>query len=223
MDVTIELPIGLGPNAGQKHAPILTPQRTQLIDQLHPKYFTLASSGKLWSASSTTAAAIPIFATNATPTFGIFNPAGNNTAVVLCRYNVGLVAGTGVAGNILYMFLKGAGSAAAGTAAPISTFTAGPAIQPGLLGRSYTGNIVFGTSFTIGGAVNALAVHRQSNLSQGAPVTGTAAVYSLFEDFDGNVIIPPGTLWATGATTAIAETVVQSVLAYEVPIEALSQ
>jgi len=177
-----------------------------IVSELHGKYFTQTYRGRLWHASITAATAIPAFATNATPNFGIFNPAGNNTAVVLARFNVGFAAGTGIAGQIGYAYLNPAGTAPAGTAAPVSAYTAGPAIQSGVAGGKYAGNIIFGSSFTIGGVVSALTIHKWANLSQGAPITTTAAMYSLFEDFDGTVIVPPNTLWCPVASAAIAET-----------------
>lgn len=190
-----------------------------LVSQLHPPLFNQAMRNNLWTASNATGSpvAIPLFATNATPTFGIFNPAGNNKAFVLQRYNVQFTAGTGIAGGIGYAYLSPAGSAAAGTAAPISTFTAGPAMKSGIVGQTYGGNLIFGISFTIGGAVSALTLHRWSNLSQGAPITSTASFWNLYEDFDGGVIIPPGTLWAPVASVAIAETCQESVVGYEIP------
>lgn len=190
-----------------------------VVAELHGPYFTQTYRGKCWHASNATGSpvAIPLFATNATPTFGIFNPAGNNTAVVLKRICFGWTAGTGIAGSIGYAYLNPAGTATAGTAAPISTSTAGPTIQNGIVGTPYSGNIVFGTSFTIGGAVSALKMHKWSGIGQGAPITSTAAMWTLFEDFDGTVIVPPNTLWCPVASVAIAETFQISLSAYEIP------
>lgn len=190
-----------------------------LCADLHPKYFNQAIRDNLWVASADVGApvAIPLMATNASPTFGIFNPAGNNKAFVICRYNVQFTAGTGVAGGIGYAYLSPAGSATAGTAAPISTSTAGIAMKSAILGKTYNGNLRFVIAATIGGAVSALTLHSWSNLSQGAPITSTASYWNLFEDIDGRMIVPPNTLWCTVASVAIAETVSQSVLGYEIP------
>ncbi len=190
-----------------------------IVDELHGRYFNQNYRGRLWTASNATGSpvAIPLFATNATPTFGILNPAGNTTAVVLVRWSAGFTAGTGIAGSIGYAYLSPAGTAPAGTAAPISTYTAGPAIQMGVCGQKYGGNVLFGISFTIGGAVIGLTLHRWSPNGQGAPITSTASVFSIFEDFDGSVIVPPNTLWAPVASVAIAETFQQSLVAYEIP------
>lgn len=186
---------------------------------LHWPSFVQTYRKNLWTASNAVGSpvAIPLMATNATPTFGIFNPAGNTTAVVLVRWSAGFTAGTGIAGSIGYAYLNPAGTVPAGTAAPASTYTAGPSIKMGVCGSVYGGNILFGTSFTIGGVVSALTLHRWSPIGQGAPITSTAGVFSIFEDFNGSVIVPPNTLWCPVASVAIAETFQQSLTAYEVP------
>ena len=190
-----------------------------MVSQLHGRLFTHTYRGNLWVASNAVASpvAIPLMATNATPTFGIFVPAGNPTAVVLVKWNAGFTAGTGIAGSIGYAYLNPCGTAPAGTANPVSTYTAGPSIKMGVCGKTYGGNVLFGTSFTIGGAVIGLALHRWAPVGQGAPITSTAAVFTIGEEFDGSVIVPPNTLWAPVASVAIAETFQQSLVAYEIP------
>lgn len=188
-----------------------------MVSELHGKYLTQTYRGNLWSFSITTATAIPVFATNATPNFFIFNPPGNTTAVVPVRFNVGFHGGTGIAGAIGYSYITNVPSLV-GTAAPVSAATL---VSPksGIVGQSYTGNIITGSAATISGtAPYALTQLRWSNMSQGAPITSTATAYSLFEEFDGNMIIPPGTLWCPTASTAIAETLEMSLIAYEIPL-----
>lgn len=189
-----------------------------LVDEVHGRYFNQSYRNNLWVASNATGApvAVPLFATNATPLFGVFNPAGSGKAIVPVRINFGWTAGTGIAGCLGYAYVNPAGTAAAGTAAPISTYTAGPTIQMAQVGLPYSGQTVFGISFSIGGAVSALKMHRWSSLGQGAPITSTAAVWNMFEEFDGTVIIPPNTLWAPVASVAIAETFQISLVAYEI-------
>jgi hypothetical protein len=188
-----------------------------IFAELHGKYLTQAYRGKLWNASLTTASAIPAAATNATPNFIVWNPAGNTTAVVLARLNVGFVAGTGIAGQIGYTYVPNAGTSIA-TGAAFSAFTAGPAIRSSIAGAAYTGNILFGTAATATGTAPYVPVRwRWSSLSQGAPITSTAAAYTLFEDFDGSLILPPNVAWYPDATVAIAETMMISLVAYEIP------
>ena len=188
-----------------------------VVAELHGQYFTQNYRGRLWHASITTASAIPVQATNSTPNFAIWNPSGNATSVVLVRMNVGFSAGTGIAGQIGYAYLN-AGPYQLATAGPVSAFTAGPAIQMGLVGSGYGGKIQFGTAATLTGTgISVGTVYKWSNLSQGAPITSTATMYNLFEDFNGTVIIPPGIMFYPVASTAIAETGMITVSAYEIP------
>jgi hypothetical protein len=189
-----------------------------IVAELHGKYYTQNYRGKLWHANITTASAIPVFATNATPNFFIWNPPNNPNNVVLVRFKVGFHAGTGIAGAIGYCYIPNVTSLV-GTAAPLSAATT-TTIRPGLMGLAgYGGQVVAGSAATVTGtAPYAWVQHSWSNLSQGAPITSTAAAYSLFEEFDGSIILTPGTVFAPLASTAIAETVMISVAAYEVPI-----
>jgi hypothetical protein len=188
-----------------------------IFAELHGKYLTQAYRGKLWNASITTASAIPAAATNATPNFIIWNPAGNTSAVVPVRLNVGFAAGTGIAGQIGYTYVPNAGTGIA-TAAAFSTLTAGPAIRSSIAGAAYLGNVLFGTAATGTGTAPYVPVRwRWSSLSQGAPITTTASAYTLFEDFDGSLILPPNTAFYLDATAAIAETMMISLVAYEIP------
>lgn len=189
-----------------------------MVSELHGKYFTQAYRKNSWTASNAVGSpvAVPLMATNCTPTFGILNPAGNNTAVVPQRINFGWTAGTGIAGCLGYAYISPVG-APVGTANTISTYTAGPTIQMDTCGQRYGGNIIFGISFTIGGAVFTPTLHRWSNNGQGAPITSTATLYNIFEEFDGTVIIPPGVCWFPVASVAIAETFQISLMAYEIP------
>jgi len=188
-----------------------------VIAELHGKYYTQNYRGRLWHASIFTASAIPLFATNATPNFFVFNPPNNPNNIVLTKFKVGFVGGTGIAGAIGYAYISGV-NALTGTAAAVSAATT-LTIQGGKMGAGYTGQAVAGSAATVTGAAPyALTMHSNSNLSQGAPITTTAAAYSLFEDFDGTMILPPGTLWCPVGITAIAETVVVSISAYEAPI-----
>ncbi len=188
-----------------------------VVTELHGKYYVQTYRGKAWNLTLATASAIPLFATNATPNFFIWNPPSSGVNCVLTRFTVGFSAGTGVAGAIGYAYLTGV-NALVGTAAPVSAATT-LALKAGIAGNVYGGQTVGGTSATIGGvAPNALTMYRWSNLSQGAPITTTAAAYSLSEDFDGTVIVPPGVLFCPVGNPAPAETFMISLAGYDAPI-----
>src|SRR5712664_361685 len=69
-----------------------------IVAELHGKYYAQTYRGKAWNLTLTTASAIPLFATNATPNFFIWNPVNSSVNCVLVRFTVGFSAGTGVAG-----------------------------------------------------------------------------------------------------------------------------
>lgn len=186
---------------------------------LHGDYFTQTYRGRAWHASNAVGSpvAVPLMVTNASPTFAIFNPAGSGVAAVLKRITFGWTAGTGIAGCIGYAYLYPAGTAMVGTAAPISTFTAGPAIQSGVCGVAYAGPIQFVIAATIGGAKYTATLHKWSGIGQGAPITSTADMWTNYEDFDGTVIVPPNCAWFPVASVAIAETFQISLSAYDIP------
>ena len=191
-----------------------------VVTELHGKYYTQTYRGNLWSANLVTPSAIPASATNATPNFIIWNPAGNNTNVVFTRLNIGFAAGTGIAGQIGYWFLPQAGSGLA-TAGAMSAFTdvSSTQIQPGILGKRYGGSIRFGTAATVTGTGQSVpTLAKWASLSQGAPITTTAAMYNLWEDFDGTFILPPNTALYLAANAAIAETSGITMTAYEAPL-----
>lgn len=202
---------------GQTATQLFGRQAEGVVTELHGKYYVQTYRGKAWNLTLTTASAIPVFATNATPNFFIWNPPGSGVNCVPIKLAIGFSAGTGVAGAIGYAFLTGV-NALVGTAAPVSAATK-LALNSGICGGVYGGLTIGGTAATIGGvAPNALTLYRQSNLSQGAPITTTAAAYSLFEEFDGTVIIPPSTLFCLVGTPAPAETFMISLAGYDAPI-----
>lgn len=189
-----------------------------IVAELHGKYYTQTVRSKLWYANIFTATAIPVFATNATPNFFIWNPSNNTTNVVLVRATYGFHAGTGIAGALGYAYIQNVTSLV-GTAAPVSAATT-TTILPGLIGNAaYGGNVVAGSAATVSGtAPFALKQHSWSPISQGAPITSTASYWSLVHEFDGSMILAPGTFWCPLGSVAVAETFMISVAAYEAPV-----
>lgn len=175
------------------------------------KYYTQAYRGKVFHGSLAVAgAAVPISTTTAIGLV-LWNPLGSGVNVIPIKFRAGFASGTGVAGSIGYMALFSAG--AAPTSAVITAFTAATP-QCGLLGGG--GNkALCGTSATI---VTTTAVFlRPSGFSQGAPITSTAAIWNMVDDFDGEVILTPGTALYPAGNTATAEVLQQAISWMEVP------
>jgi len=184
---------------------------------LHGRYYTQAYNGKILICSLTTATAIPAAATNATPNFIVWNPAGNTTNFVLGSISLGFTAGTGIAGAIGFSYIPQAGAGLA-SAAAMSAFTS-VTPQTGISGLPYAGAIKFGSAATVTGTGASVPVRwKWSNLSQGAPITSTAAAFTMFEEFNGKMILAPNTAFYIDATVAIAETFQISLVGYEAPV-----
>lgn len=188
-----------------------------IVAELHGKYFTQNYRGNLFSASLSSASALVAPATNATPNFVLWNPAGNNVALAVARFSYGYVSGTPAAGTIGYSFLPYAGSNIGGTAA-ISAFTT-LTIRSCTVGKSYTGNALAGSAATITGvAPSAAALLRYGGLSQGIiAAASVAAGMNMNEDFDGTLIVPPGFALYPVCSAASSATYMVSALWEEIP------
>jgi hypothetical protein len=139
--------------------------------------------------------------------------------VVFARLHIGFSAGTGVAGTIGYAYVPGLRDTTVGTTSAMSAITVAATMKTGFVGQPYGGQTVFATAATLlGTAPYVPVIQRWSNLSQGAVLTSTAAMYNLYEDFDGTLILPPGGNIFLTASVAIAETNEISLIAYETPI-----
>lgn len=216
MQGQVQAPPGTSATDGNTYTFLQGKTLELMVSELHGKYATQTMRGNVAYFALTTATAIPIAATNATPNFFIWNPLGNNRAVSLIRLNAGFSAGTGVAGAIGYSYVPNSGGTVAGSA-PVSAATPGT-VRSRVLGAAYAGQVIAGTAATVTGTGIGVPVRAGwSNFSQGAPLTSTAAMYSLYEDFDGTMVIPPGVLWYPDASTAVAETVMLSAVWEEIP------
>jgi hypothetical protein len=188
-----------------------------IVAELHGKYFTQNYRGNLFYASLTSATALVAPATNATPNFALWNPAGNNTALSLVRASYGYVSGTPAAGVIGYQYVPYAGSTIGGTSA-VSAFTA-LTVRSCIVGKGYAGNVLAGTAATITGAgIAAEVTARYTGISQG--VLGSASIppgLVMNDEFDGTMIVPPGYLWFPVCSAASVATYMISAIWEEIP------
>lgn len=189
-----------------------------IVNELHGKYYTQSYRGNMfWASAAASGIITTIFSNTTYVGLLLWNPQGSGKNLVPVRAAQGrILAATTVCGfGHSYLLNAGAG---VGTAAPISAFTAitatrGPCNNPGLTGQASSVALVGGgASFT-----TALAWGRSNGFAAGTETT--AIVEQAFsEDFDGNVIIPPGTLMAVfAATAAQGGTWVPSIVWEEVP------
>lgn len=186
-----------------------------VVSDLLPKYTEAALRGKIFVATALPAGnAIPVNTTTA-PTFFLWNPLDSAVFVVPIAFRYGFASGTGIAGGIGYNQLLGAGGAQ-GTATT-SVVTAITDIRPvtSVVGGSSVPRARFATTATIVTATSSFLL--SSGLSQGAPITSTAAVWNMVDVLDGSIALAPGTAIYPVANTAIAEVSQASCIFMEVP------
>lgn len=192
-------------------------QSEAVVTELHGKYYTQAYRGNLfYGASAATGLATTIFSNTTYVGLLLWNPTGSGKNLVPVRaVQSRILASTTVAGWG-HAYIANAG---AGLGTPVSAFTSitatrGPCNQPGITGQGNSvalvgGGATLGTAFGWG---------RSNGFSAGT--NSTAVVEQvLIEEFDGLVIIPPGTLMAVfAATAAQAGTYAPSIIWEEVPL-----
>jgi hypothetical protein len=201
--------------------PLLQGKGGELVaTELHGKYYTQAYRGNAYYASVAATGVVTTAFSNGTYVGGLlWNPQGSGKNLIPIRAAQGriLAATTVCAFGHAYLANAGAGVA---TAAPVSAFTAvaaalrGPLNQPGVTGQGNSVALVgAGATFT-----TALTWGRANGFAAGTETT--AIVEQAFvEDFDGMLIIPPGTVFAFfAATAAQGGTWVPSIIWEEAPL-----
>lgn len=201
--------------------PLLQGKQSELVAaQLHGKYYTQAYRGNAYYASvAATGIITTAFSSGAYVGLLLWNPQGSGKNLVPLRATQGrILAATTVAGWG-HAYLANAGSGI-GTAAPLSVFTTissalrGPLNQPGITGQGNSVALVgAGGTFT-----TALTWGRSNGMGIGTETTAITD-QPFIEDFDGMLIIPPGTIFAPfAATAAQGGTWVPSIVWEETPL-----
>lgn len=182
---------------------------------LLPRFTESAVRGKVFVATSLPAGnAIPVNTTTA-PTFFLWNPADSGVFVVPISFRYGFASGTGIAGSIGYNQLLGAGGAQGTATTPVVTAITDIRPVTSIVGGSYTPRSRFATTATVVTATSSFLL--ASGLSQGAPITSTAAIWGMTDVWDGSIVLAPGTAIYPVANTAIAEVDQTSCIFMEIP------
>ncbi len=182
---------------------------------LLPRYTEAAIRGKVFYATSLPAGnAIPINTTTA-PTFFLWNPADSGVFVVPIYFKAGFASGTGIAGAIGYNQLLGAGGAQGTATTPVVTAITDIRPVTSVIGGSYTPRARFATTATI--VTTTSSYFATSGISQGAPITSTASLWSMVDSFEGSIVLAPGTAFYPVANAAIAEVDACTMAFMEIP------
>lgn len=168
----------------------------EYISTIHPKYYNYTKAGIVFNANTLTAGTIiPVMATNLVSTFTIWNPMTSPNDVVLLDYQLAMVALTTVVGDVSLYFQTGVGSfnTAPGT---LTSLTA----KNMLLGGGATPQATVYSAATLVGALSQGGVGVQKGPTLFAfgstGVTGVESSGTMCPrvEFDGRIILPPGTL-----------------------------
>lgn len=185
-----------------------------LVQWVQPRNYAQNKAGNVFHASTTLAAPVTLTTSGSTSmTFGLWNPAGSQMdyTPLICRLSI---QGTGTQADLVWVAKYGLGSTTAGT----SPITAANTIStiPGYLQIQTPGQSasIATSSATLGAAGTIL---RWWNSGWGAPATNTAAIYTVQDYFEGDVIVVPGTAIFLAATAAPGVTANVSLTWQETP------
>lgn len=154
------------------------------------RYYADVNLGNVFIGTTAVGGVVPP-AYNATAhTFCVWNPLGSNKNVVLLQLLMGWVSTNGTPGNVVISYQSGVGSQVA-TGAPI---TAATLVAPlnAKIGAGNSSIVKFAPATITFAAATSLLMTTGIN---GLTVTGTetAKPVQARHDFEGSVIVPPGT------------------------------
>ena len=188
MELTLKLPFSARRGSG---IPVLDDDEQQLVDGLHGRHFHAANNGRLFLANSATGGIALIVAatTGGHPT--LFNPKGSGRTLSIRRLNLGYVSGANAPGSLAWNIVENAGADIGPAGAAILTATR-VAVVSAKAGGAVDSKAYW--SPTTNTFTAAPVYYRPVGLSLFTGVAATAvAPFSLFEDYDGDLLITPGT------------------------------
>lgn len=160
----------------------------QIAAELCGKYYTRNYRNGVF-AFSQAAVTLPVNATTLVSKLGVYNPLGSGKNLELICFDMAYVVATTVVNGVGLYYSNGTNASGA-------TFTTAGTIISGVLGGG-------GTSVATGySAVTHVGTPTLGALLAYTGAVTSTAVNSVHYDFDGRVIVPPGTLLAVAMTTA---------------------
>jgi hypothetical protein len=186
--------------------------------RLHGAHYENAKRGNVFIAATTPLGiVIPIYTATA-PTLVLWNPSDSGKNFTLIRYTSSYVSGTSGVGVFGLSKVFGAGSAL-GTAAPFSAFVATAPIN-GLLNAGTVSKAkvsISGTNALTTAGVAADFFYPIYSITAEI-VTSALNAVMISHDFEGVVILPPGTAIWTSGTVSSGASMAQSLIWEETPI-----
>jgi hypothetical protein len=200
---------------GISAVPRLGAQGELVMGQLNPRYYeqTLRGNAFLYS---TAAAGVTLAAPSVNSAPMIWNPANSGKNLVLTKVALGYVSATSAAGYVEYAVLQNAGSQT-GTGAPVVSLTTVTPFNL-LVGSGNASVMRFAQStVTLANAPSATWPAGVSMVAQTA--TSTNAPWTMIDDIDGRIIIPPGNAFFVVANAAVAMVAAIAIYGLELPVQ----
>ena len=188
------------------------PSGDLFMANIHGRFYNSTIAGNVFSlATAVAGTTIPVQATNLVSTFTLWNPVGSGKNVELIRYTLGLTTATTVVGDIGLYYQSGVGGA---VTAP-GTLT-GLTIRNTILGAGVT---AVSSGYSAATLVNVTGTNFFRLLTLAGPGAVTANnVLPINYDFDGAVVMPPGTLVTVAGFAAQTAAMCQTLIFAEYPI-----
>ena len=195
---------------------VLLGQSAELIQApLHAEYYTQASRGNLFVGNQAAAGAVVPIYSSTTQQCGLLNPANSGVNIVPVRINFGYVDTTGAAGSFCLGYITdGQGIiATAGKGVTVATVTT--PINLNLGGRPSKAIFMSSAITTVApGLLMQLGVNQLVTTA----ATTSATTFESKYDFNGQVVMSPGTGIFVAGNIAVLVKMAISIIWEEVPI-----
>lgn len=183
-----------------------------VVSELHARYYETTYRGNGYMLSVSTAAAVTAYSGGAagTPALAIYNPVGSGRNAVITKASVGNVVAASAAGTVTFGLYIGT-TAAITQATVVVPWNQATQQQAGSVVTGYR-NVAL-TSGSAASNVVPIASYYWATAAGAALVTGGPV------DFEGSIIIPPGSYAALGGSAALTSaTWIASLQWEEVPV-----
>jgi len=191
---------------GGNAEPSLSAHTAQLVQQLHGKHYEACLAGRVFSHVPTPLGlAVPIYTGTALAGgMPIWNPSNSNVNVELISLAMGKASGTSAFGTMVLMHRNNLGVDLA-TGSEITAFAETTPFN-GFLGKGQASRVKSSNAgtCTVTAGVAEEAIRSFYGTGVAADAT-TGGLDGFIHDFDGTVIVPPGTMvWAACTKASVA-------------------
>lgn len=186
-----------------------------IVSELHGKYYTQNVRGGLFIGNQASTGVAAPAVTSTTQQCGLFNPLGSGVNLSLVKLNMDYVSGTGLTAGFVLGYKTGCGASIATGSPGITAATTATPLSARLDGAA--SKAVFMSAGITTAAPALLMELGISQLVITAATTG-ATTFKTDYDFDGTVIVPPGSaIFVAGAVASMVSVWGVTLIWEEVP------